>query len=320
MSAIGKLIVLQLLALSAAIVHGFLTYDLAEQYSIYYCNSGLISHQISKVSFCSKNIVMEASADDVSASISDIHFHSAQSDDRYKEVDMEMVKGYEHIHPDIANMLIIQPSQHTKETCSFIVDESTLTLQRREITRAMEQSTTDMNIVSIDILAILADECDNTVFNNSTYDVHTSTIPKKILGLIELSQLSNESACMVALNLLESSIRSVVMKSNNQTGRRGAPLLSDMIQTISELDNSAADLAPILRALLLPTRIGGINLRNLISHGFLYTIERRWFSLTLVLIQTLDTLNGSYTGEEIDHEEQGNIYHEVVDPTMANHH
>ena len=311
MSAIEKLTVL--LASSAAIVHGFLIYDLAEQYSIYYCNSCLISHQISEVSFCSKNIVMPA--DDVIAS--DIHLYSALSDGdgSNKEVDMEMVKGYEDIHPDIANMLIIQPSQHTKEPCSFVVDESTLTLQRREITRAIEQSTTDMNIVSIDILASLADESDNTVFNNSTYDVHTSTIPKKMSGLIELSQLSNESACMVALNLLESSIRSVVMNSNNQTGRRGAPLLSDMIQTISELDNSAADLAPILRALLLPTRMGGINLRNLISHGFLYTIERRWFSLTLVLIQTLDTLNGSYTEEEIDQEEQGKINHEAVDPT-----
>lgn len=61
--------------------------------------------------------------------------------------------------------------------------------------------------------------------------------------------------------------------------------------------------------------MGGINLRNLISHGFLCTIERRWFSLTLVLIQTLDTLNGSYTEEEIDQEEHGKIHHEVVDPT-----
>ena len=58
MSAIEKLTVL--LASSAAIVHGFLIYDLAEQYSIYYCNSCLISHQISEVSFCSKNIVMPA--------------------------------------------------------------------------------------------------------------------------------------------------------------------------------------------------------------------------------------------------------------------
>lgn len=33
---------------------------------------------------------------------------------------------------------------------------------------------------------------------------------------------------------------------------------------------------------------GGINLRNLVSHGFLSQVDRRWLALTTVLIQTLD--------------------------------
>lgn len=121
---------------------------------------------------------------------------------------------------------------------------------------------------------------------------------------------------MISLNLLESSIRLIIMggsrgnnsKDENLTNKRshsglksskGAPLLRNMIQEIASMNHltlgpknliSASDLAPILRALLLPTKEGGINLRNLVSHGFLSTIQRRWFSLTLVLIQTLDCL------------------------------
>ena len=83
--------------------------------------------------------------------------------------------------------------------------------------------------------------------------------------------------------------------------RRGAPLLSTMIEDLARLPRPAldpaagrpdavatAELAPVLRALLLPTEAGGVNLRNLVSHGFLSAIDRRWLSLTLVLMHTLD--------------------------------
>ena len=92
-------------------------------------------------------------------------------------------------------------------------------------------------------------------------------------------------ATMTALNLLESSIRSLVIDceevdNKEITNKKGAPLLRDMIESLSKLELKSdafnrddviefKTLATILRALLLPTRLRGINLRNLVSHGFI---------------------------------------------------
>ena len=235
------------------------------------------------------------------------------------DCDMKMIEGYEHIHPDIAAMLLTE-SSHIKNKPSsssafpFVVDPRALTLTQD---CNVEQSNTD--ILSIDLLAGLADECDRVVFTEPSQHYHNPCISNKILGLIRLSQLTIENneeenqcleepailvATMIALNLLESSIRSIVRSfrdNYNQTGssksQKGAPLLSDMIHEISTI-SLVSDLTPILRALLLPTRMGGINLRNLVSHGFLSTIDRRWLSLTLVLIETLDSFD-SKTNDDV---------------------
>jgi len=199
------------------------------------------------------------------------------------EDDIEMIEGYEHIHPDIARLLLTKAPQLLDES-RFLVESSTLTLQYRG--RQDNNNDNDKTQISIEELAYLANECECAVY---AHDVHS----KKILGLIRLSELNDSSinqepavlvATMIALNLLESSIRSLVMDNKR---RKGAPLLSDMIKEM-EL-TSASHLVPILSALLLPTRFGGINLRNLVSHGFISSIDRRWLSLTLVLIQSIDS-------------------------------
>ena len=74
---------------------------------------------------------------------------------------------------------------------------------------------------------------------------------------------------------------------SSSTESKGAPLLSNMIEELSKLDIDPsmeykkvfplAQLSPILKALLLPTKGGGINLRNLLSHGFSSTLDRRGF-------------------------------------------
>ncbi len=188
-------------------------------------------------------------------------------------------------------------------------------------------------------------------------------------------------ATMVALNLLESSIRNIIKryeenasiidqpvdsvdrharivgkrkKQLDTSTKKGAPLLKNMIEQLSALGNPTgidincnkkrksdefsnsthiappSSLAPILRALLLPTRsfskcnlkskcthdnnlemlldhnltgkyeiTGGLNLRNLVSHGFLSTVERRWFSLCVVLIQTLEASYDEHNMHEL---------------------
>jgi len=234
------------------------------------------------------------------------------------EDDIEMIEGYEHIHPDIAKLLTLAP-QHQDES-RFLVESSTLTLQYRGI-RDNNNDNDTTNIISIEELACLADNCECAVYiyRKSAYDVHVS---KKILGLIRLSELNDSSAeqepavlaaTMIALNLLESSIRSLVMSSRSDISRRrkGAPLLSDMIKEMES--TSASDLVPILRALLLPTRFGGINLRNLVSHGFISSIDRRWLSLTLVLIQSVDSfITTSLETESVRHEKSSLLQYEPM--------
>ena len=301
---------LLLFALSlSAVAHGF-TYELIS----------LTNSNVHRRSLLRKDMMREWIANDIVADITSSSI----------DCDMKMVEGYEHIHPDIAAMLLTESSYKRNEpggssAFPFVVDHA-LTLKTQD--GNIEQSDTD--ILSIDLLAGLADECDRVVFTESSQH-HNNSISNKILGLIRLSQLNdydeknikeeNQSqeepailvASMIALNLLESSIRYIVIRSrenNNQRDRRkdchtgssksqkGAPLLSDMIHEISTI-SLASDLAPILRALLLPTRLGGINLRNLVSHGFLSTIERRWLSLTLVLIQTLDSLSSKRDHDDV---------------------
>jgi hypothetical protein len=233
-----------------------------------------------------------------------------------------MIEGYEYIHPDIVQMLTGDNRCDVNDTTTqsslfpLVVDPDTLTLQ---ISHHGVDSLKDGSIMPINQLRHFANHCDDIVFGSNP---STRNVPRKIDGLICLSQLSSRGseyssssgesdsamvvAAMVSINLLESSIRSVLSKvrpqNNNNHQIKGAPLLSNMIEELSKLDIDPsfecnkpcplACLSPILKTLLLPTKVGGINLRNLLSHGFLSTLNRRWLSLTLVLIQTLDSCFG----------------------------
>ncbi|KAL7547687.1 hypothetical protein ACHAWF_010967 [Thalassiosira exigua] len=251
------------------------------------------------------------------------------------DTEMKMVEGYEYVHPDIVSMLLTNARQESDpgSPCSFVVNSDTLTLHKASSAWQESDQCEDNDVMPIDLLAALADECDRVVFGGQMHGHAT----KKILGLIHLSRLSESEgndegaatnsleaqiegrspavlvATMIGTLLLESSIRAVVVcnrdnpkkdgRNLDSSSARGAPLLRDMIQEISSMDQvteevscppkdiiAVPNLAPILSALLFPTKLGGINLRNMISHGFLSAIERRWLSLTLVLTSTLDHL------------------------------
>ena len=100
--------------------------------------------------------------------------------------------------------------------------------------------------------------------------------------------------CVVAsqfvLNMLETAIRKFVLP-NCIAGK--APLLKDMIEMIPFVASDANDdmdiisssdvdiFVAIIRSLLLPI---GVNLRNLLWHGFLTKLPRRWFALCIVIL------------------------------------
>ena len=176
------------------------------------------------------------------------------------------------------------------------------------------------NIVSVETLVTLASHCEFAIFqdNDNDNDDNISSIidydnievlPSPIQGLLKMITHNKDDddiigahtliATLIALNMVENSIRHLIGK---QHGR--APLLKDMIEIIaskeSEKDHDDDHhhnhppkiLAAVLQTLLLPQN-NGINLRNLLWHGFLPVINRKWFALSISLVLSLDELAGS---------------------------
>jgi hypothetical protein len=139
-------------------------------------------------------------------------------------------------------------------------------------------------------------------------------LPKHILSLLApiLAPSSTEElkyydahviiASQFILQMLEIEL-CVLLKKHSQ-GK--APLLKDMVEALGKIDFQESTkestpttttlrfsshychiLAKVLRALLLPT---GLNLRNLIWHGFLSNLHRRWLALSLVMLLSIRKL------------------------------
>ena len=173
------------------------------------------------------------------------------------------------------------------------------------------KNSSSFRTTTTEALIQLALECDEFVFvqqglesvvlkddsNNNSNDM--------LNVLISWGDTKNSSAdaqrilaALLGLNRLEAAIRqaaAVVGKSSNIAGR--APLLTSMIATLlqhHERTDSSSDTKynrsqrtpEVLQALLLPTP--GLNLRNLLWHGFVATLPRPWLALILLLIVILE--------------------------------
>lgn len=132
-----------------------------------------------------------------------------------------------------------------------------------------------MEAIDSQALISLAHASDKVIFTD------ISRFRPSTRGLIQLATTENVAAAtLLALNILESAIR---MSTGNANGR--APLLKTMLHEMERADHS---LAPILKSLLLPFPGQGLNLRNLLWHGFVSDLPRPWFSLVLLLVYNLE--------------------------------
>jgi hypothetical protein len=173
--------------------------------------------------------------------------------------------------------------------------------------------------VSCSSLIHLASYCEQFIFNatNVTIMRIDHLLPKHILSVLApiLFPSSAEElkyydahviiASQFMLQMLE--IELCVLLKKHSPGK--APLLKDMVEALGKLDSQQSmkesnptttttttlrfsshychTLAKVLRALLLPT---GLNLRNLIWHGFLCNLHRRWLALSLVILLSIRKL------------------------------
>jgi hypothetical protein len=183
-----------------------------------------------------------------------------------------------HVHSDIISILDCHPSDDGDSV--EYVDRETLAIR-------LSDTAEEPAPVSTQILVDMAYASDNALYR----DLNAFEKEPVLHALAVMGESGDDSAIVAAallsLNFLESAIR---MAKGYTAGR--APLLKTMVTRLSD-----TTLASILMTLLLPQ---GLNLRNLLWHGFIATdLPRRWLSLVLILTYNLKR---STTTEKIDQE------------------
>ncbi len=261
-----------------------------------------------------------------------LNVHHCNNDDGFFERRDKTDSKYAFVHPSIRNVLLMEPPEINPivfkwedanvKNCSdrIMVNESSLTIRWDILEKFLRDETSKtkgqkvQNNISFEQLVLLASQCDAALFNGYNEQA-LSKIPSPTRGLLRIlpeescvdpEQMAGQDesahtlvATLLALNMVENSIRHLIGKKKGK-----APLLKDMIEMMSsregerKLPNSVVS---VLGTLLLPTN--GLNLRNLVWHGFLPTIPRRWFSLSIVLTLSLDELAGSSSFETASFDE-----------------
>ena len=95
---------------------------------------------------------------------------------------------------------------------------------------------------------------------------------------------------LLALNALESAIRYATVDTDQSKKETGSPLFKDMIfklrcKNCTSSSSSLSSLTNICELLFLPQH--GLNLRNLIWHGFVSQVPRSWFSLVVIITKEI---------------------------------
>lgn len=229
------------------------------------------------------------------------------------EMEQKDVNYMQYVDPSISHVLGMAPEEINTDNP---IRRDLVTVEHQQCFinwRALDDYIKRKNCVSVgkhaipmDILVNLASQCEHILFGiNSCHDLD---LPSPICGLIAMTDenidnISNDEkgahnliATLIALNMVESSIRHLTEKKHGR-----APLLKDMIGILAQKkDDLPPILAPTLTSLLLPN--DGINLRNLLWHGFLPVIHRRWLALSIVLVLSMDKLarSSSFDGQTND--------------------
>jgi hypothetical protein len=180
--------------------------------------------------------------------------------------------AFSFCHSDIANILECPPlmSRHDEPTFVFLNPE-TVTFK----TFPAKPTTDD--------LIRLAHECDCLVFETDHFlggditaenDDTGAFLQALVTFSLEDDSAPTAAATLLALNGLESAIR---QSTGYVTGK--APLLKTMIYKLHH-----AEIGRVCQLLLLPQ---GVNLRNLLWHGFVAELPRPWLALVVVLTHLL---------------------------------
>lgn len=138
-------------------------------------------------------------------------------------------------------------------------------------------------------LTLLAHECDDFVFQQNglkSPDEGFQTMVAWGCGKMKDENLHSSAQSLLASLLATNRLEAAIRLATNHTSTGRAPLLKNMIEKLGEQDTANNSLVSVLRALLLPNP--GLNLRNLLWHGFVADMPRPWLALVLVLVFILE--------------------------------
>lgn len=231
--------------------------------------------------------------------LSKLHSHRIQ--------DFDDNKYFSYVDESISNTLLsIIPGEisNNQQKEVEMIDSNGIIIWNSISGKAMEQ---DLSL-SLVILIELANQSETIIFRKD----EEISLPGPIKSLIDMTILENDESidqsaaspsvlvpALLALNMVESSIRNFCGKKHGK-----APLLKDMIEILSssKIENSEM-MAKLLRSMLLPKI--GLSLRNLLWHGFIPALPRKWLSLSIVIILTLDhmTKASSLVSSDVDSQE-----------------
>lgn len=247
------------------------------------------------------------------------------SGDGDADLDFDVDSKYGYVHPSIREVLVMEPRDISQDFLEseridsnnddvVMVKMDTYTIQWDMLDEFLENGNSKakahelQNTISMEQLVTLASQCDAALFKDYN-KLPCAVIPSPIRGLLRIlpeeycvdqkHRIGEDGgahfliATLLALNMVENSIRHMIGKKNGK-----APLLKDMIEIMAAREGENAlpkSVVPVLRTLLLP--FNGLNLRNVVWHGFLPTIPRRWLALSVLLTLSLDELAGSSSFE-----------------------
>lgn len=259
-----------------------------------------------------------------------LDFHGVDEETKVNP-DFGIDEKYTYVHPAIRDVLLSEPSvissellelycKDVKNNEPLMVNIETFTIKWDVVDAFIEKAGTletelPSKTISMEQLVVLASQCDLALFRQGKLanNFVDNLVPSPVSGLLRIIPTEFCSGdeddkrdahfyvtTLLALNMVENSIRHLIGKKNGR-----APLLKDMVQMMAAREGKEAlpiSLISVLRTLLLP--INGLNLRNLLWHGFLTAIPRRWLSLSVVLVLSLDELAGSCSFEVCSSEEK----------------
>ena len=191
---------------------------------------------------------------------------------------------YMYMEENISSVLTRKPKTEIDNDCWMMIDAHTGMIRWSDLESLEDfKNTTPDDRIPMMVLIELAHQCDVFLFTSSSC-LFLSENLYAFLRMVNPYNSSTKEEQIVIATLMVCNQMELQLGEKTIPGK--APLLKELLY------NNTTHLPTMFQhtlcTLLLPQN--GLNLRNLLWHGFVCTLPRRWFSLCLLLTHNLQQL------------------------------